>query len=84
LLGSGLGLILRYYTVIRLERLRKTMKNLTQDSWSPGPRFEPRTLPIRRSVAHSTMTFIKCMARPQIADGEGLQTWSIAAIILNK
>jgi len=30
------------------------------------------------------MTFIKCMARPHIADGEGLQTWSIAAIILNK
>jgi len=34
--GSGRGIILRYYFVIRLERLRKTMKYLSQDSKSQG------------------------------------------------
>jgi hypothetical protein len=34
--GSGGDLIYRYYPVIRLEELRKTMKNLSHDSRSPG------------------------------------------------
>jgi hypothetical protein len=34
LVGSGRGLILRYYPGIRMEGLRKTTKNLTQDSRS--------------------------------------------------
>jgi hypothetical protein len=34
--GSGSGLILRYYPRIFLEVLRKPMKKLSQDSWSPG------------------------------------------------
>jgi hypothetical protein len=42
---------LRSYPSIRLEILRKTMKNLNEDSLSPGPRFEPGTSRIRsRSV----------------------------------
>jgi hypothetical protein len=32
LVGSGSGLILRYYSGICLEGLRKTMKNFKQDS----------------------------------------------------
>jgi hypothetical protein len=34
--GRGSGLILRYYPGIRLEGLRKTTKNLSKDSRSPG------------------------------------------------
>jgi hypothetical protein len=34
--GSGGDLIYRYYPVIRLEELRKTTKNLSHDSRSPG------------------------------------------------
>jgi hypothetical protein len=49
-----------YYPVIRLDGLRKTTKNLNQDSLPPGPRFEPGTSRIRsRSVNHSTTTFGK-------------------------
>jgi hypothetical protein len=47
-----------YYTGIRLEGVRKTTKKLKQDSWSPGPKFEPETSRIRsRSVNNSAMTF---------------------------
>jgi hypothetical protein len=42
-LGSGYGLILRYYRGIRLEGLTKTTKNVNQDSWFPGLTFEPGT-----------------------------------------
>jgi hypothetical protein len=31
------------YSGMFLERLRKTMKNINQDRWSLGLRFEPRT-----------------------------------------
>jgi hypothetical protein len=34
--GSGRGQILRYYPSICLEGVNKTMKNLSQDSQSPG------------------------------------------------
>jgi hypothetical protein len=58
LAGSGRGLILRYYPGICLEGLRRTTKDLNQDSRSPGPRFEPGTSRIRSSVInHSTTTF---------------------------
>jgi hypothetical protein len=58
LVGSGRGLILRYYPGIRLEGLRKFTKLLGQDSRSPESTFEPRTSRIRsRSVNHSTTTF---------------------------
>jgi hypothetical protein len=54
--GSGRGLILRYYHGIRLEQLRKTMKQLSQDSRTPG-RIWTRDPGIRsRSVNRSTMT----------------------------
>jgi hypothetical protein len=55
--GSGRGLILIYQSGICLEGLRKTTKNLSQDSRSPGrdlnPRFseyEARVLATRPSV----------------------------------
>jgi hypothetical protein len=49
---------LKYYAGIRLEGLRKTTKNLNQDSLSPRPRFEPGSSRIRsRSANHSTTTF---------------------------
>jgi hypothetical protein len=55
--GSGHGVILRYSAGIRLKGLRKTTKNLSQDSLSLGPRIEPGTSRIRsRSVNHSTTT----------------------------
>jgi hypothetical protein len=58
LVGSGCGLILRYYSGIRLERLRKPMKNINQLSRSQGPRIKTGTSRIRsRSVNHSTTTF---------------------------
>jgi hypothetical protein len=41
--GSGRGLILRYYSGITLEELRKTMKSLNQGRSSPGPKFEAVT-----------------------------------------
>jgi hypothetical protein len=40
---SGHGLILTYYPSTCLDKLRKTTKNLSQDSQSLGPRFEPGT-----------------------------------------
>jgi hypothetical protein len=40
--GSGQGKILRYYPGICMEGLRETTKNLTHDSWSLGPDFNPR------------------------------------------
>jgi hypothetical protein len=39
--GRGRGLILRYYPSICLEELRKTMKNLSRDSQSPGRDLNP-------------------------------------------
>jgi hypothetical protein len=57
--GSGRGLILRYYPGISLQGLKKTTNYLDQDSRSPGPGLNPKpseyeavvlnTLP-RRSV----------------------------------
>jgi hypothetical protein len=58
LVGRVRGLILRYYPGIRVEGLRKTTKNLNQDSRSPGSRFEAGTSQIRsRTINHSTTTF---------------------------
>jgi hypothetical protein len=58
LVGSGCGLILKYYPGIREEELRKTTEALNQDSQSPGPGIERRIFPIRsRIVNHSTTTF---------------------------
>jgi hypothetical protein len=58
LVGSGLGLLLRYYPGIRLEGLRKTTKTLNQDSRSPGTRIECGTSRIRsRGINRSTTTF---------------------------
>jgi hypothetical protein len=49
---------LRYYSAIRVKGLRKSTKNLNQNSRSPGPRIEPGTSRIRSiSVNHSTTTF---------------------------
>jgi hypothetical protein len=39
--GSGHGLILRYYPGLCLEGLRKTTRNLRQDSWSPSRDLNP-------------------------------------------
>jgi hypothetical protein len=39
--GNGRGLILKYYLGIYLEGLRKTAKNLSQVSRSPGRDFKP-------------------------------------------
>jgi hypothetical protein len=39
--GSNRGLLLKYYPGIRLEGLRKTTKNLSQDSRYPGGDFNP-------------------------------------------
>jgi len=51
-------LILMYYPGIRLEGLRKTTKNLNEDSRSPEPRIETGTFRIRsKSVNYSTITF---------------------------
>jgi hypothetical protein len=59
LVGSGRGLILRYYPGIRQEGLRKTTNNLNQDSRPPGPRISPRTFRIQgRSVNHKTTTCV--------------------------
>jgi hypothetical protein len=41
--GRGRGLILRCYQGICLERLRKTIKNLSHDSQSWGPDLNPRS-----------------------------------------
>jgi hypothetical protein len=58
LVGSGHDLILRYYPGIRLEGLKKTTKNLNQDSRWPESRFEPGTYGIRSSsVNYATTTF---------------------------
>jgi hypothetical protein len=43
LVGSGHGLIIRYYFGISLDGLRKTAKNISQNSQSPGPRIETGT-----------------------------------------
>jgi hypothetical protein len=40
-MGSGSGLIVRFYPSIRLERLRTITKNLSQDNWSPGRDLNP-------------------------------------------
>jgi hypothetical protein len=63
--GSGRGLILKYYSGIRVEGLRKTTKDLSQDSrfpvWdlSPGPpKYEAGVLtallwrPVARLIYH--------------------------------
>jgi hypothetical protein len=57
--GSGRGLVLRCYTRIRLEGLRKRTRNPTHDCRSLGERFEPDTSQIRSSltIRHSTETF---------------------------
>jgi hypothetical protein len=56
--GCGRGLVLRFCSGVCMEGLRKTTKNLNQDSRSPVPRFEPGTSRIRnRSVNRSTTTF---------------------------
>jgi hypothetical protein len=41
LIGSGRGLILRYYPDIRLEVPRKSTKNFSQGSWSSGRDSNP-------------------------------------------
>jgi hypothetical protein len=50
LVGSGRGLIQRYYSGIRLEGLSTTTQNLNQDSRSPGPRFETGASRIRSTT----------------------------------
>jgi hypothetical protein len=58
LVGSGHGLILRYYPSIRLKGLKKTTQNLNQASQSLGLRIETGTSWIwSSSVNHSTTTF---------------------------
>jgi hypothetical protein len=47
LVGSDRDLILMYNPLTGLKGLRKTTKNLSQDSQSPGPRNEPGTSGIR-------------------------------------
>jgi hypothetical protein len=47
---SGRGLILRYYTGIRLEGLKKTTKPLRQDSRSPGRDLNPGPLKYKAGV----------------------------------
>jgi hypothetical protein len=57
MVGSGRGLILRYYPRIRQEGLRKITKILNQDSRLPWLRIGPGTSQIRRSVNHLATTF---------------------------
>jgi hypothetical protein len=58
LIGSGHGLILKYYPSTHLEGLRKTTKNLNQDSQLPRLRPESGTSQIQsRCVNHLKMTF---------------------------
>jgi hypothetical protein len=49
--------ILRYCPGIRLQGLRKTMKDLNQESRSPGPRFEPGIFRIRSGSANHDVRF---------------------------
>jgi hypothetical protein len=53
---SGCSLVLGYYHVFRLEGLNKTMKNLNQDSRSPGPIFEPGTSRIQSWIVNYSTT----------------------------
>jgi hypothetical protein len=39
--GNSRDLILKYCSGIRLEGLRETTNNLSQDSWSPSPDLNP-------------------------------------------
>jgi hypothetical protein len=55
--GSGRSLILRNYPGIRLEELRKTAKNLSQDSRSPSRDLHPGLTEYKASVKRSTTTF---------------------------
>jgi hypothetical protein len=53
--GSGRGLILRYYLGIRLEGLRKTTKSLRQDSrghesYQGPPEYEAGVLTLRVKI----------------------------------
>jgi hypothetical protein len=58
LVGSGSGLILKYYPGHSPGGTEENHEKLKQDSRSPGSRFEPGTSRIRnRMVNHSTMTF---------------------------
>jgi hypothetical protein len=69
LVGSGRGIILRYYPSIRLEGLRKATENVSKDSRSPGPKFEPENFLIRsRSVNHSITTFGTLEAQRTVGD----------------
>jgi hypothetical protein len=39
--GTGRGLILRFFSGIRVDELRKTTKNLSQNGQSPGRDLKP-------------------------------------------
>jgi hypothetical protein len=43
--------MLSYYPGISLERLKKTMKNLRRDKWSPGQNFNLRPLKYEAEVS---------------------------------
>jgi hypothetical protein len=57
LVGSDRSIILRFYCGIGLNGLRKTTKNLDENSRSPGQRIEPGIFRLRsRRVNHSSIT----------------------------
>jgi hypothetical protein len=49
---------LRYYHRISFERLRKTMENLSQDSWCPGQDFHIDTSQIQVTVVTTRANLI--------------------------
>jgi hypothetical protein len=78
LVGSMHGLIWRYYPGIRLEGLRETTKNVSQDSQSPGPRIAPGiSWILSRSVNHSTTTFSCVSGEIFLAPGARSSQWSL-------
>jgi hypothetical protein len=67
--GSGRGLILRYYTGIFLEGLRKIKKTASQDGRSLWPTFEPGTSRVRsRSVSQPLGLGFSSSGNPELWD----------------
>jgi hypothetical protein len=57
--GSGRGLTLRQYTKICLEELRKTTKNLSQDSRFGGRHLKPAASKYEARVVTSRLRLVR-------------------------